>query len=139
VATTALAIHDPNSDWKGASMSDQKSAISGANIVRSPLFREIYTNVVAPRMNAYDCGITFGYMTGQLGAAALDTIIEEVHVTMSYGEAKFLVEALSKTIAAYEAEFGPSATQALPPGLDEANSKIVEALKSNRLQRGSTG
>jgi hypothetical protein len=68
----------------------------------------------------------------------LDTIIEEVHVTMAYGEAKYLIAALSSAIKAYEDAFGTVPTQALHPDVDEMSRKTIEVLKANRLQRGTT-
>jgi hypothetical protein len=118
-------------------MSDERPR-PGVNIARSAMFREIYANLMSPRMNLYDFGITFGYLTSRPGSPVLDTVVEEIHVTMAYGEAKFLIAAMSSAIKAYEDEFGPVASQTLPPDTDEANRKTVEILKANRLQRGTT-
>jgi hypothetical protein len=118
-------------------MSDEKPR-PGMNIIRSPVYREIYANLLSPRINLYDLGVTFGSLTSRPGSPNLDTVVEEIHVTMAYGEAKYLIAALSSAIKAYEDEFGPVPTQTLHPDTDEISRKTIESLKANRLQRGTT-
>lgn len=97
-------------------MTDEVAAPAGQNIVistnpssmfRSPVYRVIYSNTFKLRITATDVSIDLAMLVGHPLEPAKMAFQEEAAVVLSWGQAKALMDHLTKIVAAFEKKNGP--------------------------------
>lgn len=97
-------------------------------VERSPDFRRIYSNTFRYWLNETDLTLVFQRKTFPEPPPRGLSLIDEVEVSFSHGEAKSLYLMLARLISAFEKEFGQIRSTGGPT--DEAVERQIANLKS---------